>query len=110
MRSYCTDTSATDFQVQLDASATKNLKGKFMSLSNTTDALNQWFGSALGIAGALLLAMNTQWSAYGWISFLLSNFGWIFYAYRHRVWSMLVMQLVFTGTSVLGIVRWILMA
>jgi hypothetical protein len=32
MRSYCIDTSATDFQRQLDASATKNLKGKSMSL------------------------------------------------------------------------------
>jgi hypothetical protein len=74
------------------------------------DVLTQWMGSALGITGALLLAMNTPWSAYGWVSFLLSNFAWILFAYRNRVWSMLVMQLVFTGTSVLGIYRWILMA
>ena len=76
----------------------------------TINALTQWMGSALGIAGALLLAMHTQWSAFGWVSFLLSNLAWIVFAFRQRVWSMLVMQLVFTGTSVLGIFRWILMA
>jgi hypothetical protein len=100
--------------MQLDASATNNLKGKSMSLfddiASKFDLLTQWMGSALGIAGALLLAMNTQWSAYGWISFLLSNFAWIVFAYRKQLWSMLVMQLVFTGTSVLGIYKWILMA
>jgi hypothetical protein len=74
------------------------------------DVLTQWMGSALGIVGALLLALNTPWSAYGWISFLLSNFAWILFAYRKQLWSMLVMQLVFTGTSVLGIYQWILMA
>ena len=73
------------------------------------DALTQWLGSALGIIGALLLALKTPWSPYGWVSFLLSNFAWIIFAYRQHVWSMLVMQLVFTGTSVLGIYRWILM-
>ena len=72
------------------------------------DALTEWMGSALGIAGALILAMHTKWSAYGWIIFLLSNFAWIVFAYRTRLRSMLVMQLVFTGTSVLGIYQWIL--
>ena len=79
-------------------------------VATNLNVLTQWLGSAMGITGALLLAMNTPWSAYGWISFLLSNFAWVFYAYRQRVWSMLVMQLVFTGTSLLGITRWILMA
>ncbi len=73
------------------------------------EIVTQWMGSALGIAGALLLAMNTEWSTYGWISFLLSNVAWILFAYRKQLWSMLVMQLCFSCTSVLGIYQWILL-
>lgn len=88
----------------------EELKSELSDVTSNFDVLTQWIGSALGIAGALLLAMNIQWSAYGWISFLLSNFAWILFAYRKQLWSMVVMQLVFTGTSVLGIYQWILMA
>lgn len=88
----------------------EELKSERSDATSNFDVLTQWMGSALGIAGALLLAMHIQWSAYGWISFLLSNFAWILFAYRKQLWSMLVMQLVFTGTSVLGIYQWILMA
>lgn len=72
------------------------------------NALMQWFGSALGIAGALSLAMNVSWSAYGWLCFLLSNIAWIAFAYRTRVLGLLIMQMVFMGTSLMGIYRWIL--
>jgi nicotinamide riboside transporter PnuC len=68
----------------------------------------QWFGSFSGIAGALLLAMNTKSSPYGWVFFLASNLAWIAFALRTKVKSILLMQLVFLATSVLGAVRWLI--
>lgn len=66
-----------------------------------------WIGSALGLAGAALLAANTTGSEYGWLLFLLSNVAWIVYGIGEKTWSLVTMQVGFTGTSMLGIVRWI---
>ena len=67
----------------------------------------EWFGSAAGVIGALLLASNTNWSGYGWSAFLASNIAWIAYASIKGIRSMLLMQLVFTTTSLIGIYRWL---
>jgi len=66
-----------------------------------------WIGSALGLAGACLLAANIDGSEYGWVLFLLSNAAWIIYGTRLRTWSLVTMQVGFTGTSMLGIWRWL---
>ena len=66
-----------------------------------------WIGSALGLGGAALLAANTTGSEYGWLLFLLSNAAWIIYGVKNKTWSLVTMQVGFTGTSMLGIVRWI---
>lgn len=68
----------------------------------------EWFGSIAGILGALLLAANIQYSGYGWLLFLVSNIAWIVYALQSKIKSMLIMQLVFTSTSLIGIFRWIM--
>jgi hypothetical protein len=70
------------------------------------DKFAEWMGSGLGILGALVLAVNTEMSRYGWLMFLLSNAFWIFYAWRKGIRSLLMMQLVFTATSLIGISRW----
>ena len=66
-----------------------------------------WIGSGLGLAGAGLLAANIDGSAYGWLLFLLSNAAWVIYGIQARTWSLVTMQVGFTGTSMLGIWRWI---
>ena len=67
----------------------------------------EWFGSIAGVTGAALLAVNMPWSGYGWLLFLASNTAWILYAFMERVSSMFLMQLVFTGTSLIGVFRWL---
>ena len=67
----------------------------------------EWFGSITGVTGAALLAVNMPWSGYGWLLFLASNTAWILYAFMERVSSMLLMQLVFTSTSLIGVFRWL---
>lgn len=68
----------------------------------------EWTGSALGMAGASLLATKLPLSPWGWVLFLLSNACWIYYAWQMRITSLLVMQILFTATSCLGIWRWLL--
>ena len=73
--------------------------------------ITQWvarFGSAYGLLGAAVLALNFNYSAFGWVAFLLSNIAWIIYSIRTAQVSLLVMQLGFTATSLLGIYRWII--
>jgi nicotinamide riboside transporter PnuC len=68
----------------------------------------EWTGSVTGAAGAMLLALNISCSGYAWLIMLVSNAAWIAYALPNRIHSMLLMQLVFTTTSLVGIYRWLM--
>ena len=66
----------------------------------------EWTGSIIGLIGALLLALNNDWSKYGFVVFLLSNVCWVLYGYKTNSWGMLVMQMGFTIISAYGIYSW----
>lgn len=68
----------------------------------------EWMGCVFGVAGALLLATNTSWSRYGWALFLAPNVFWIGYVVMGDAQGLLLQQVVFTGTSLLGVYRWVL--
>lgn len=55
--------------------------------------------------GAFLLATNTRISRFGWVAFLVANFAMIGFAWSISATALLLQQLVFTATSVLGIYR-----
>ena len=65
----------------------------------------EWGGCALGILGAALLASNTSVSKFGWIAFLVANFAFIGFARGIRVNGLLLQQIAFMATSVLGLAR-----
>jgi len=65
----------------------------------------EWAGCGLGLLGATLLATNTSVSRYGWIAFLIANVAVIGFARGIRAHGLLVQQLGFMATSVLGLVR-----
>lgn len=67
-----------------------------------------WIGSIIGLLGSFMLAFHNNYSGFGFIAFLLSNFAWFFYAIKTRTWSMLVMQVGYTASSLLGVVKWII--
>ncbi len=67
----------------------------------------EWFGFLAGVAGAITLALNVPWSGYGWYAFLGSNFAWLAFSAKRRIWTLLLMQVVFTTTSFVGIYRWL---
>jgi len=64
-----------------------------------------WLGSILALMGAFLLATNSRFSAYGWIFFLLSNTAWIIFSIREDNAPLLLMNIGFTLTSLLGLYR-----
>ena len=65
-----------------------------------------WVGSFTGLIGAFFLALNFSLSGYGWLFFLASNIAWIAYALRHKVISLLLMQIGFMATTCIGLYRW----
>lgn len=67
----------------------------------------QWAGCATGLLGSLLLALRNRYSCWGWIFFLVSNGFWIAFAIETDVPALVVMQLGFTATSLLGVWKWL---
>lgn len=67
----------------------------------------EWIGAVSGATGALLLAANRSWSRWGFVAFLVSNVCWIAFGVSTAAPGLVAMQVVMTGTSLLGIHRWI---
>ena len=65
----------------------------------------EYTGSILGLLGAALLAMNISVSEWGWVVFLVSNMSFIKFSMANRLRGVLLMNVGFTATSVMGIVR-----
>lgn len=81
------------------------LRWSFTAKQQTVERIS-WAGSLFGVVGAGTLALNMPWSGIGWYIFLGSNSSWIAYALFKRVPSLLLMQIAFTLTSLLGVYRW----
>ena len=71
---------------------------------NVTTTL-EWTGCALGLLGAALLAFNFRYSRYGWLAFLGANVAMISFALLIDKHGLLVSQIGFACTSVLGMWR-----
>lgn len=69
----------------------------------------KWFGTACGIAGALIIAMNLPFSGWGFVIFLGNSAAWLVAAYRQRDMALGLVNIAFTITNVIGIVRWLVM-
>lgn len=65
----------------------------------------EWSGALVGLLGALLLAMNVRISRYGWLAFLAANAFMIAFALCLDLRGLLVQQIGYTATSLLGIYR-----
>lgn len=73
----------------------------------STQTALEWAGCAFGLLGAWLLALNNQHSGYGFVAFLVSNMLWIGFGLLTNVPGLVVMQMGFTATSLLGIKNWL---
>jgi|UniRef100_E6QWC3 hypothetical protein len=67
----------------------------------------EWAGCITGLSGASLLAMNNRYSGWGFALFLASNLAWIMFGLLTHATGMVVMQLGFTVTSMVGVWKWL---
>jgi nicotinamide riboside transporter PnuC len=65
----------------------------------------EWIGCVAGLLGAFLLATNTHISRYGWLAFIVANIALIAFSIDIGRFGLLLQQLGFTATSLLGIYR-----
>ena len=63
--------------------------------------------AACAVVGTVKLARNRPGAGWGFVWYLASNAGWIVFALQHRQWPLLAQQVVFIGSSVLGVWLWL---
>ena len=68
----------------------------------------EWAGCLTGLGGASLLALNNRFSGWGFALFLVSNIAWIFFGMLTHATGMVVMQIGFTVTSLVGVWKWLI--
>lgn len=73
----------------------------------TTTIILELIAAALGMTGAILLALNGPRAGLGFVAYLVSNAGWIAAAWMQSQWPLFTQQLVFAAVSVLGIWVWL---
>lgn len=65
-------------------------------------------GSRAGIAGAILLSTNSDYSPYGYILFLVSSICLVMWGRANNFKHQFEMQVVFTLVNLNGLVNWLL--
>ena len=66
----------------------------------------KWLGTAAGVSGAVLIALNLGVVAYGFGLFLVSSVLWTWVGWMHREASLMLLQGSFTAINLLGLYRW----
>lgn len=67
----------------------------------------KWIGTATGIIGALIVALNIDAVGIGFIFFAVSSATWTYAGWMHREMSLFVLQVVFLCIDLLGIYNWL---
>jgi len=65
----------------------------------------EWGSCVMGLLGALVLATNTRISRWGWLSFFFANLCSVGFAVGIERYGLMLQQLGFVATSLLGMAR-----
>lgn len=65
----------------------------------------EWLAALFGMTGAMLLATQFH-PGWGFAAFLASNAAWINFSLQRRMRGLLLQQIVFALTSLLGLWNW----
>jgi nicotinamide riboside transporter PnuC len=66
----------------------------------------KWLGTAAGVCGATLIALNLGAVGYGFALFLISSLLWCAVGFAQREPSLVVLQTAFTAINIVGLWRW----
>lgn len=75
---------------------------------NKLDKSLEWCATGLAVVGAILLALKLDVSGWAFILYLISTVTFSIVFLKERRWSMLVLNLVFVATNMVGIYRWLI--
>lgn len=67
----------------------------------------EYTSTAAGIVGALLIAVNLNVVAWGYVFFLVSSLGWFLVACSKREPALAILNIVFMAVNLLGLYRWL---
>ncbi|CAC9596514.1 hypothetical protein [uncultured Gammaproteobacteria bacterium] len=65
-----------------------------------------WLGTVTGITGALMVALNFEYSRYGYIFFMISAISWIIQGAKNNDKSLVLLNTVFVCINALGMYHW----
>ena len=68
----------------------------------------KWVGTATGVIGAFILALNLPLSGWGWVLFAPSSLCWTIAGMVMRDYSLVVLQSAFFVVDIVGIWRWLI--
>lgn len=67
----------------------------------------EWLAALFGVLGTVLLALRGALAGWGFVLYLVSNVGWLAFAWLQRDWAILAQNLAFLVSSALGIWVWL---
>jgi len=68
----------------------------------------KWVGTATGLVGALVLALNLPISGWGWVLFAVSSSAWTAAGLMMREPSLVLLQGGFLAVDLIGVWRWLI--
>lgn len=76
------------------------------NLKRTASSGAKWIGTAAGVCGATLIALNLGAEMVGFALFLMSSLLWCAVGFVQREPSLVVLQSAFTAINLVGLWRW----
>ena len=65
-----------------------------------------WFATIFQIIGVFCLSGRLVSPVAAFMIMTIGSVGWIIEGYRRRIWSIVTLNVVFTISNIIGIVRW----
>ena len=78
-----------------------------ISINPATLTAVKWIGTAAGVSGAIMVALNLGLVVPGFWLFLISSVLWTVIGWVQREMSLFVLQGTFTIINIVGIYRWL---
>jgi len=66
----------------------------------------KWLASIIGFIGAMTIALNTPYSKYAFMMFIISSTIWIIAGYKVRDWALVFLNIGFFIVDIIGLWRW----
>lgn len=68
----------------------------------------EFIAALFGVLGTLMLATKSRAAGWGFVAFLASNVGWLYFSFANAHFWMFLQQVAFTLSSLVGIYVWLL--